>query len=253
MLRSSLQTLRKKYGKAAVAELRKSVDYGVETSSSSAVASKLSMDSKGNSALTTKRAVDTLKNSMHITSAQAEDIISLVANNFVDAAECIGVPTLLTLEISFAAKYNSDGTFSNVTIEQRHGDYAVESESEIKPLSFEDLKKSAEEEIDVCLASDLSSLQAVVPLAAADNYNRVAARDYAWQHTAPVAMAIIRTILILAAIHLRQHAGIHSMTRMATKLMFMWTAVFGTPQIIRRVWRLAIAIMIALALCLNAW
>lgn len=75
--------------------------------------------------------------------------------------------------------------FSNVTIEQRHGDYAVESESEIKPLSFEDLKKSAEEEIDVCLASDLSSLQAVVPLAAADNYNRVAARDYAWQHTAP--------------------------------------------------------------------
>ena len=73
-----------KYGKAAVAELRKSVDYGVETSSSSAVASKLSMDSKGNSALTTKRAVDTLKNSMHITSAQAEDIISLVANNFVD-------------------------------------------------------------------------------------------------------------------------------------------------------------------------
>lgn len=174
-----------KYGKAAVAELRKSVDYGVETSSSSAVASKLSMDSKGNSALTTKRAVDTLKNSMHITSAQAEDIISLVANNFVDAAECIGVPTLLTLEISFAAKYNSDGTFSNVTIEQRHGDYAVESESEIKPLSFEDLKKSAEEEIDVCLASDLSSLQAVVPLAAADNYNRVAARDYAWQHTAP--------------------------------------------------------------------
>ena len=126
-----------------------------------------------------------MKNSMHITSAQAEDIISLVANNFVDAAECIGVPTLLTLEISFAAKYNSDGTFSNVTIEQRHGDYAVESESEIKPLSFEDLKKSAEEEIDVCLASDLSSLQAVVPLAAADNYNRVAARDYAWQHTAP--------------------------------------------------------------------
>lgn len=89
-----------KYGKAAVAELRKSVDYGVETSSSSAVASKLSMDSKGNSALTTKRAVDTLKNSMHITSAQAEDIISLVANNFVDAAECIGVPTLLTLEIN---------------------------------------------------------------------------------------------------------------------------------------------------------
>lgn len=37
------------------------------------------------------------------------------------------------------------------------------------------------------------------------------------------------------------------------KHMFMWTAVFGTPQIIRRVWRLAIAIMIALALCLNAW
>ena len=70
------------------------------------------------------RGKHTLKNSMHITSAQAEDIISLVANNFVDAAECIGVPTLLTLEISFAAKYNSDGTFSNVTIEQRHGDYA---------------------------------------------------------------------------------------------------------------------------------
>ena len=256
-----------KYGKAAVAELRKSVDYGVETSSSSAVASKLSMDSKGNSALTTKRAVDTLKNSMHITSAQAEDIISLVANNFVDAAECIGVPTLLTLEISFAAKYNSDGTFSNVTIEQRHGDYAVESESEIKPLSFEDLKKSAEEEIDVCLASDLSSLQAVVPLAAADNYNRVAARDYAWQHTAPgygyhqndpdlggyTPSCHRMYARMLAAIHLRQHAGIHSMTRMATKRMFMWTAVFGTPQIIRRVWRLAIAIMIALALCLNAW
>lgn len=47
------------------------------------------------------------------------------------------------------------------------------------------MKKSAEEEIDVCLASDSSSLQAVVPLAAADNYNRIAARDYAWQHTAP--------------------------------------------------------------------
>ena len=237
-----------KYGKAAVAELRKSVDYGVETSSSSAVASKLSMDSKGNSALTTKRAVDTLKNSMHITSAQAEDIISLVANNFVDAAECIGVPTLLTLEISFAAKYNSDGTFSNVTIEQRHGDYAVESESEIKPLSFEDLKKSAEEEIDVCLASDLSSLQAVVPLAAADNYNRVAARDYAWQHTAP-GYGYHQNDPDLGGYTPSTTCG-HTFY---DKRMFMWTAVFGTPQIIRRVWRLAIAIMIALALCLNAW
>ena len=176
-------TIAKAHSEAATSELNKSVAYGIQTRTPSAE-EKLSINGDGESTLTLEKATNNLKNSLGISSAQAERIISLVSNNFVDAAECIGVPTLLTLDITFNGRYNN-GSFTNVVLEQKHGEYATESEAEIIPLTAAELKSNATMDVNLCLSTPVVSAQATNMRALADNYNRVAARNYAWEHTAP--------------------------------------------------------------------
>ena len=171
------------HSEAAVDELNKSASYAIDVCSASAK-ERLLTNKKGESVLTMERAVNNLEETMEVTSEQAKNLVSLVSNNFVDAAECIGVPTLLTLDISFSAQYN-DGVFSNVVIEQQHGECATESESEIRPLSAEELKSSAASDVAICLADSSVSARTTSNRALADSYDRVAARNYAWEHTAP--------------------------------------------------------------------
>ena len=176
-------TIAKTHSKAATSELKKSVAYGMQTLALSAE-EKLSINSEGESTLTLEKATNNLKNSLGISSVQAEYLISMVSSNFVDAAECIGVPTLLTLDITFNGQYNN-GSFTNVVLKQKHGEYATESENEIIPLTAAELKRNATMDVNLCLSTPVVSAQTINKRALADNYDRVAARDYAWEHTAP--------------------------------------------------------------------
>lgn len=173
-----------RHSEAASFELNKSSSNAIDTYSLSA-RERLSVNNEGESLLSMEKAVNNLEKTMGVTSVQARNLISLVADNFVDAAECIGVPTLLTLDITFNCHYN-DGELTDVTIEQQHGDYATESENEIKPLSTEELKRNAISDVARCLSlSSVVSEREINERALADDYDRVAARNYAWEHTAP--------------------------------------------------------------------
>ena len=164
-------------------ELDKSVAQGLQAYNAS-VANTLSLDATGKSSLTARQSCDNLVKVMNITPVQANNLIRIVSGNFIDAAECIGEPTYLTIDLYFSADYNSR-EFNNVTIEQHHGDYAINTEEEIIPLSAAELKVEAISNVVTYLANPASSQVRAITRGQSVNYDRVAARNYAWEHTAP--------------------------------------------------------------------
>ena len=128
-----------------------------------------------------KRIVD--GSNMSITETQAMNLSKQIADAYIDAAECIGVGTLLTLDLSIESTY-SDGKISHVTLYESDDGNVIGSADEVIPQTAREMTAQAKQDIVKYLKNNDSELESITTNGLS-TYDRVAARDYAWEHTYP--------------------------------------------------------------------
>ncbi len=192
--------------KKASKELKKSVEKA-NSMNDKKVSSRLSVDINSDSIMTQDKAakniIDNIDNS--ISKAQANNLVRLIADKYVDAADCIGEGTLLTMELVFKATY-ADGKFSKVSLCDAD---TLEDANNFIPLAAKEMKDKGVTDINEFLYSKESQKQKTSETSLSTNqeiesmqlkqtnqtinftpnyyysYNRVNARNYAWEHTYP--------------------------------------------------------------------
>lgn len=171
--------------KAAATELQKSVAYAKALDTKEAL-SCLSLDKdEKSSILTIEMAASNIINNIDtsITEVQAENLSMLIADKYVDAAECIGVGTVLTMDLIFEASYEK-GEFSQISLVETHDEDTTEEASLLIPLTSDEMVVQATADINDYLNSE-ASRTSTVGTKGLSTYDRVDARDYAWEHTYP--------------------------------------------------------------------
>ena len=165
----------------AASELQKSVEFATSQSTT-----RLSLDANTQRSILTpqmvaENIVDSLD--MPITEAQAANLSTHIADAYVDAAECIGVGTVLTMDLIFGATY-VDGTLSQITLLESHDGNATANATALIPQTTNQMRAQARTDISNYLSSESSQMPSA-RTRGLSTYDRIAARNYAWEHTYP--------------------------------------------------------------------
>ena len=116
----------------AASELQKSVEFATSQSTT-----RLSLDANTQRSILTPQMV--AENIVPITEAQAANLSTHIADAYVDAAECIGVGTVLTMDLIFGATY-VDGTLSQITLLESHDGNATANATALIPQTTNQMR-----------------------------------------------------------------------------------------------------------------
>jgi len=135
--------------------------------------------------LTTQMANNSIVEALNVpvTEIQAENLSRYISDIFIDAAECIGVGTLLTLELCVDANIDN-GVITQIWLYEAHDGNATSAATALIPKTRNEMIKQAGEDIDNYLNSEASTITRT-QTRGLSTYDRIAARDYAWEHTYP--------------------------------------------------------------------
>ena len=175
---------------AATSELTKSVAIMQSQKYESAINRLEVSKVSGVSTLSYNSAINNILSSLpkNISRVQATNLVQMVADKFVDVAECIDRSTVLSMDLTFSAKLNNGQL---VDIEMNHiyddelipvDDTLIENANTMVAAAAQDLTSFLESTAANTLSMNIGT--SIVPMGYS-SYNRIAARNYAWQYTAP--------------------------------------------------------------------
>ena len=113
---------------------------------------------------------------------QAANLVQMIADKFVDVAECIDRSAVLSMDLKFAAKINHRELY-DVTIDLIYPDELIEVGDKLLDSS-DALFASAATDINAFLKSEASNRSSTTTRGYS-SYDRLVARNYAWMYTEP--------------------------------------------------------------------